>query len=394
MLASSFTLILGSTEDASVCGFLPGEVAAQYNPDCKKLAIVPFIYRDVYKNFLRSLNIDYLNLGNNGFLFRKFIPRELIENNSVVILYYSSEMIPDGNRIGLQKPKLELFKNNVGDYETLTEGSYVKLVPKTPFELIPTGVTLMEKANWIRTKLRHQYLQFLFHLFYTAQLPNFQLIMDHVEKLATNVTHLECGLMELLLLRLLPLQIIPELQALPFLHDESKIFKAFGEILGLSKQELKVALTGREVYNYIDLVYSGTTFKDNFKAPNMYLWNLIHGEYKPSKFPYNWIDQSRNYYDKGSKGSEDFIEIEKLIRWNMSDKKEEDFRAINSSSIELHKLKGLKWTPKVPITWYKEMKLDPAPGDTMLIDHSDGFELDGMKHKLNHTEPPIFRIWK
>ena len=219
----------------------------------------------------------------------------------------------------------------------------------------------MEKANWIRTKLRHQYLQFLFHLFYTAQLPNFQLILDHVEKLATNVTHLECGLMELLLLRLLPLQIIPELQALPFLHDESKTFKAFGEILGLNKQELKVALTGREVYNYIDLVYSGTTFKDNFKGPNTYLWNLIHGDYKSSKFPYNWIDQSRNYYDKGLKGSEDFIEIEKLIRWNMSDKKEEDFRAINSSSIELHKLKGMKWTPKVPITWYIQRN-EAGPG--------------------------------
>ena len=397
--ASTCTLILGS-EESSAPGFLPVEIGQMLVPGSESLSslnYVPFEYDHIYAEFFRQSKRKAYNLG-TGWLIEGFVPRQIVENNSTIVLYFSVDVpIPNGNRIGLVDPKYKFMSRKINLYESQREAFYVKLVPKSHFELIPRGNTLMSKVAWLRKKFRHRYVHLLFYLFYCMNLPNLSAILNFMEKEASNVTRLEVGLYEMLHLRLTPFQLIPEFLKLPFFDKDSEIVTAFADLFGLSNDELMLKLVAKENFNYVDLIRFGTTFKDNFNDRNGYIWNLIHYDcWKTKKFPYNWVDMMRNIAEQGTKEKtvEDLVNIEKLIRWNFAKQNEDELYDIFNDAITLKAKINGNISIKAPIQFYHFMNISPEKGDTTIKETVGGYTVNGVKYDLPGERTQIFNVIK
>jgi len=124
----------------------------------------------------------------------------------------------------------------------------------------------MSKSNWLRRKYKHRYLHLIFYLLHEMYVPNFKSFFELIQKEVTNVLLLEVGIYELIQLKLLPFQIIPELLQLLFVGFDSNLIKSFCDLLGTSKDSLKLKLIANEVVYYIDLIRNGSMLKDNLKT--------------------------------------------------------------------------------------------------------------------------------
>lgn len=65
----------------------------------------------------------------NGCLIEGFVPRQLIENESIIVLYYSTEPFPNASRMELEFPKIKFLYKDVDSFNTLKEIYYCKLAP-------------------------------------------------------------------------------------------------------------------------------------------------------------------------------------------------------------------------------------------------------------------------
>jgi len=91
------------------------------------------------------------------------------------------------------------------------------------------------------------------------------------------------------------------------------------------------------------------------------------------------------------KDRNDLFEIEKLIKWCLSQQTERDLYIIWNSSINLKRVEN-DVQIRVPITFYHMMGLQQELGDITLIDSPCGYTLDGNFVNLPTTHPPLFEL--
>ena len=106
--------------------------SADYNRN-----LVPFEYTEVYRKFLNKTKRTSWQLM-NGWLIEGFVPRQLLENETVIVFFFSFQPIPKGNCIGLEFHK-SLFigrKDKIPQYVLQKEGYYVKSAPKLLLKVI------------------------------------------------------------------------------------------------------------------------------------------------------------------------------------------------------------------------------------------------------------------
>lgn len=325
---------------------------------------IPLKNKDVYKTYLDHFKYKYCELATGWIIFSSTLPQALIMNDSVIILFSSKSYFDGAKYIGAQ------FANKKTEIEQILNQRFYKIWCFNKMDLTTIGVSLPEKAKWLRLYLRKKYFMFISHMYMENELPNFKEIICYMIHIIEQVTGLEIGYWELYLLSLLPHQLIPEL--LYFRDNVAPITSIIAESLGLDSVKLCQLLRHeRNPPNYTDLLEVGVTFSKHFEEITQYIVNTIEGNFGWNQFPDNYVDAISHTYIQSNSANRNKAELEKLLLWKLTGFNAKYLKWI--SNLNFHFISTydqIGWSP--PLTIYGIKEISPNFTGVTLTDHGDG----------------------
>lgn len=267
--------------------------------------IIPFSEEILYSRYA-LLHDAIVNFQNNGIIL-------IIKGKNIIM----KDLI---NKFALISVEVEKFQDNVRiigfnvrkDYEIDELKYYLLYTRRDCYDLLDTGITLSQKCNFIRNKLRRRYHLFLLHLSKYLKILDIKPILLHIISLTVNILKIEVSLKDLFKLGLFPFSIIPEFNY--FIPDEITETKLiFAEMLSTNFEDI-INKRYEENLLYVNLICNGTIFMHNWNE-SIRLYELITDEtININPFPGCLIDYFSNFYTISSfRSEEQWIYLEKLV---------------------------------------------------------------------------------
>ena len=263
--------------------------------------IIPIKEKEIYAAYLKDIAQSFQFIGKSGLTMKilgEKIDANILENSNAMTIIETLNYQQGAKVIG--------FEN-----EDITKlYFYIPIIRREYFDFCSPGILLMQKANFIRMKLRRRYAIFILHLTKFMKILDIKPLILHILALAANITSLEVNLIDLYKLGLFIFDLIPELNECIAENPEAML--VFQELLNMDFYN--IIHNPRQDYRYIDLIYNGTNFLANWSDHRRLYW-IVNTEWiHIAEYPTNLIDYfSYNFNRYGRRKQIDDENLEKLI---------------------------------------------------------------------------------